>query len=822
MLVVKCFTNLVARPNYGTMFYNLGEVQVSTSVWKHTFVLERHNSFTVPQVDNLTCSDVFESDTLRICNQMTVIFETAILVKNNLINATRMFKAATDTLLSNSKTIRSKRWVAKGDPFRIISFTNDMSLDDRGVINAINRNTQTINNALHSLNNQLQSDKNALLSFQVTNDKRFRNIWTALNSTFEDLNLLANEVRNMFHQANIRQGANERFYWYLHSLNFLNLHPLQILLDESKSYLNSIDMLINGRLPPYVITESMINEMVVYVKRILESNFSHYKLVYTDYRDYYKLNDFSIQVMDDLVYVTLHLPLQSYNSSYILFQVRSIPITLHAHTNTSSKIVTSEYFLVSSDSKYFIEANEMLDVCLTDKGHCCKKMLLPRKFSSPSCTAAIFMDDAKSVKNQCELKLYKHDTDNFVYVLDYENSTLFISTNDLSWAQICYEGGFQGIPRSIESCNLCSIQRQCNCAIIANTFLIPSDIRACKQNATFSVIKQHHLNLGTIIHAFDDNWPSRMKVFGESSSNTSLVNIPEPVQNFDKQFTKFEDKDYKYSIDLKKAITKLKNDKKTKIFIENMKLEHIPYWAQSKYRMGSEISFTLVSIMSLCSFIYILCILCKGKCSKYQSIPLLLSSFSRTSAFVLTEKPAPEPTITNEIIHSSLLDSMISVNHALSAVAFCLVLLIAFKCARLIYDLIYRCIKNDPETISVSCTLYFVIWDSKFNVVSIPLGIIPDRSKNLKRLDLNDQINPKVINFCFSSVFDWNSDTLSILMSDEEEFKIEGRVQISPWLSRKLTKILNAKYIIQLVVRDHKSSYCIIRRNYENVLDTVD
>ena len=359
-------------------------------------------------------------------------------------------------------------------------------------------------------------------------------------------------------------------------------------------------------------------------------------------------------------------------------------------------------------------------------------------------------------------------------------------------------------------------------AIIANTFLIPSDIRACKQNATFSVIKQHHLNLGTIIHAFDDNWPSRIKIFGESSSNTSLVNIPEPVQNFDKQFTKFEDKDYKYSIDLKKAITKLKNEKKTKIFIENMKLEHIPYWAQSKYRMGIEISFTLVSIMSLCSFIYVLCILCKSKCSKYQSIPLLLSSFSRTSAFVLTEKPALEPTVTNEIIHSSLLDSMISVNHALSAVAFCLILLIAFKCARLIYDLIYRCIKNDPETISVSCTLYFVIWDSKFNVVSIPLGIIPDIPKNLKWLDLNDQINPKVINFCFASVFEWYSDTLSILMSDEEEFKIEGRVQISPWLSRKLTRILDAKYIIQVVARDHKSSYCIIRRNYENVLDTVD
>ena len=211
-------------------------------------------------------------------------------------------------------------------------------------------------------------------------------------------------------------------------------------------------------------------------------------------------------------------------------------------------------------------------------------MILSTTISQWSCTSAILFNQTHLISTICKIQMILPTSNLYTHILDYGNTSLFISMNDLSWSEL----RFTNVPHKIHSCNMCTITTKCRCSIYGQSFYLAPDIRTCKNASVKTTSYLHHFNLAPLLHVMDESWQKVLSLIGNLTDLEPIKVSSLEILKLDEQLSKVArlgGDDAKYNLTLNESLKRLKEN--VDMISEPIHLEHLPFWANSNSNIYS-------------------------------------------------------------------------------------------------------------------------------------------------------------------------------------------------------------------------------------------
>lgn len=426
-------------------------------------------------------------------------------------------------------------------------------------------------------------------SLTVTTNRRITLALKKINQNFELINqtvisltALTEQVRGMDNQIKLLWRDMELTSAYSMALmraSLMNIQTIETITVESDQRVQGIQTLLQGYLPIQLVPTALLKEALGNVTLRLQTEYPNFKLAYNNLYQYYKTPGVVYTHTDQYLYIKVRLPLISESTQFDLYQVlvATIPVTSApgtpgvANKDGTTITGTTEYFGVSRDGYYYLEMTQsQYGACIQEHaGHCAQ--LMPMKemeTQSPSCTMALFKDNAQQVAEVCKVS-YRFNVSIPAAVIDLGLNSLLITSQDKTWTRKCF-----GVPPvTIPGCSFCIVQPPCGCAIQTSTFYIPPTLYACTDLHSESTQK-HFVNLH-MIQSFSDIYAVK-NISGSTSFDKEFgLKLPEMKMEYEKRGI-YAEREAEYVVDLAKT-AKL------------MKEEQVPYYSPVDYLMDTSL-----------------------------------------------------------------------------------------------------------------------------------------------------------------------------------------------------------------------------------------
>ena len=820
----------IVRPNYGTIFERVSRVQLTTSYWYHTIGIKLPGELPVLSYNLSLCEN---QDTQGVspdhasCAVMGQLFRMSHTMADHLLKIAHRQNETLNFML-NKPSKRMKRGL-----FNFIgemrSFFEGVATEDE--LYTFQGNMELIETRLNDITGVMMKGNQELVSYRTTIDTRINSVWAAINETADMLRTLSNHMNVLAEHFNtaladivFQQQLQQKEIAhqilqdsYMHAFNIRNLHTLQMVIVELESFIIALGKLNEGYLSPYLVSTSDLQILIDYVSETLHENYPSYSLAHTRPEKYYEMKDVISVNSGEYLYIQLRMPLQDVNMHYTLYSVKTIPLSLTTDPSSRTLIETEPFLGISLNNKYYIQPSPSeLDMCYGQYFKTCHTMILSTTLSQWSCTLAILFDQTHLIKELCDIQVILPTNNLYTHILDYGNTSLFISTNDLVWSETC----FKNVPNRIPSCNMCTITRKCRCAIYGQSFYLAPDIRTCKNVSTKSISYYHHFNLAPLLNVMDNDWHTVLNLSGSLTSDQP-VNVPSvTILKLDEQLSKVAKlggKDTNYHLSLNESLKRLEDN--VDLISKPVHLEHLPFWANPSNKLHSGFFGSCIILMTIFSFLVTSCI-CFNYCKGVLGPTLLASTHLpvMTNGLNLDHSEIIKDANAEISVDDLMLNEVSKIGSYLNIMNHCvLIMLVALACWTIVkaWQRYFKwiCFCQQREPVTASTLVHFVIWDDSLNTISFPLYRIPLNYRQISAIDHNINVNAKVLwHGCFPFLT-WESEAITVKAHDSSDtFVLPEKIRLHLLTGWQLSRLLLKPHTIQIILKNEGFTHCIARR----------
>ncbi len=572
------------------------------------------------------------------------------------------------------------------------------------------------------------------------------------------------------------------------------------LRNQLDKFVNALRELRRERLSPDLISESDLDSALKQLQNKLATDISMYKVVHTDLGWYYNhARPTFIRVNNKLI-ISLFIPLSSNRERYYMYRIHTFEVPAPGQPDLYTYVNNDvEVFGINHRRTHFLEMSlSDWNSCKTySSQHCRKAMKIYDTYYS-TCLTALFNDEKTKIKALCDFKLeQKPLRPNLIPA----NDKLVVVSARTIIHQCVAENGME--TAVTVGCDICMKPRRCNCIYVAQSPMgavtLPPDIEHC------DILTHHYdvtfpVNLAKMQHLWSDDY---LKELSESVME-KVDAIPEAKFHIDD--TKFEhalNRHYQFSMDLKKATEKAK---------QNIKIFPIKRLPASTWQTDSLSEFftlsntlTLIAMLIALVSIFISILTCRLTLKMYQKIMLIAVSASRTYSYELSGNYTEPP--------ESIMDEYYHLSPTLQAVIGIMIVLTVFQLTLLTAAVSWYLLKRSRRQPHAILDVIIKTGRSTVRIANIKINCQPGTLRQRARRGVSDL---RLSGSLFRSylLMRWHGRTLSHAKAAALIYP-RTCVPLTFWQGLKLTRLFRSSYEVstELTYVDENGRKTVDRHN---------
>ena len=284
------------------------------------------------------------------------------------------------------------------------------------------------------------------------------------------------------------------FMGYLHQLTVSEVLTLTTIEQEAERYQLSINMLTEGKLPPYFVNIYRLKQALRAVTTKLATS-SNMVVSHLDMSFYYKHHLVLAMHNENCIVINLKIPVHSPTAVMRLYRVESYLVPHSGHASLGQTIITElpKYIAISSTGNYFAELDQ--DQVRDCTRQYCHHTFPISPYSVPSCALAVFRSMNSEIPKLCKIN-YAVKTQRRELAKSLGNGHYLLSSVE-GWTVSCRSVP----PRNVPPCGLCVFKLPCDCSLYSKqATLLPSN-SDCIGNDQDSLVLRYPFN-AIVLHAF--------------------------------------------------------------------------------------------------------------------------------------------------------------------------------------------------------------------------------------------------------------------------------------------------------------------------------
>lgn len=323
-----------------------------------------------------------------------------------------------------------------------------------------------------------------------------------------------------------------------------------------------INTLLSGRLPPELIKPDDVQRVLTFMieTKVIRGSI---RLVDPNPAFYYMTENVAFTRSEKyrMLYITMTVPLYEQGGILAIYRIDQTHIaTKQGHLSSTVIVDLPDYLAVSADQLYYTEFNTAhLSSCRGSSVKICATEMSLRSFDSPSCAAALFKDDPKSIMTRCDIRYSDEPVP--AAAIKLPDSTFLVhspkAATDPSamWDISCPESP-EPNTHKIPVCSTCLIRINCGCKLIATgEFYIPIQLSDCNRTVVrdpSDVVMQYPANLA-MLHSLLT--PEQLThVTGDTRKSRKWDGNIKPLKMVSQEWTNTVEASEKYSTKLKRLV----------------------------------------------------------------------------------------------------------------------------------------------------------------------------------------------------------------------------------------------------------------------------
>ena len=571
----------IPRLNLGVLFSTHSILDNSNTYWYHIFKIDLLKSPPLPTVPlSSVCMNMPQLTQINVKFSICSLYELLIETYSQQAN---YLHADIDTNIDTVKTLlashkhnlaeRTRRGLFDfvGKSFKFLFGTATSSdinkfvsvatvLDDR-VKNVEMKHNKLISDFVSYIDIKNRQNKQLTEAIEI-NYNRTEILSKDIQSTTKYMASLAHTVKDEL------QNIYNVFFLYnkflithvsLIDQRLAALHHMQI---QSIEFLQSIQLLLTGKISPRLITQLQVKKLYKIISKHLQKNYPSFVITNPDINNFYDSPNYLFYAIDKHLYIQVKIPLSSYNAIFEVYKIISVPLPLN--NNQSLHMYTSyelpSLLALSVDKNYYIDlSNEQYETCIGTPIRHCSHNIAIQTTSRPSCAVAIFMNQFNKISSICKSTLSLH-TNLPQQIYSLGGNTYFVTgTQDAeAWTLNCEKPHLPSFP----SCTLCTIHIPCSCSLHSTNFIIAKSLHTCDKEtiSSTSPTTQFHFN-----YNFLSNWVYNDTVLNSITAYSYLnytpnIQLPPVLSDMPILPTHAFLENQEIKLDMKKIVNSLHDD----------------------------------------------------------------------------------------------------------------------------------------------------------------------------------------------------------------------------------------------------------------------
>ena len=525
--------------NYGVSFKDLGPIEFSVDVWKHSYLIELPREFKLPMLP-------YCNSPSRSCLGRNSIINSINAVRHGLINDFNHTVELIDELLPYTVIPQNKTRSKKALFGFLGSLAHDLfgvSTDDQ--LQQVTNQMNVLKKAMSTIGGVMTQNNRELTSYMRTVDKRINNVVEGLRMNSVANEKLTEELQNSVKNLdNFITATSTALAREISSSNFIS--------QRLSTLRQAITDLAEGLLSPSLIKPEMLASAIGEIQDMLVKQYPNYRLAVKDITFYYKQASFSVIREDNKMLITIEFPIAS-AETFQLFKVYAFPIPVNHTSQHGTKLThVPDYIAITDDKQFYTTlSNNEISYCKnTKQERYCKSRPPLSAVSKKNCIANLLLNNRKEIRQYCKFSFLTdelhphmlHISDNKVIV--YQMSKLILEC--------------PGNKRSIvPGCDtFCLMTIPCKCVLITNEIVFQSPLTQC-ENQTGTISKVYPINLALLQHFFNDTQLENVLANTTYEKYMSVV-IPD-LKIFKHKMSGILAQDKKFDINLKQIAERVKN-----------------------------------------------------------------------------------------------------------------------------------------------------------------------------------------------------------------------------------------------------------------------
>ena len=324
--------------------------------------------------------------------------------------------------------------------------------------------------------------------------------------------------------------------WIFHS---------NILLNHYESYLQAVTTLSAGHLSSFLIDEETLKKALVHVQEEIQAIHTTLQISHMETKFYYSHGTFVYMAINDTIYITLQLPLSTFDLPFHIYKVETFPMILQDHEHVTQLTDLPHVIAVSQALDFYYTLSETEAYNIQDTNHN-KIQRVYYALDNDTCVIALFTENRKQINSKCKYTITPYTKKQQIF---HQSDYSYILLNVQQYTLTCSNGTY-----TQQGCTSCVITIPVTCSYWDEITYVPPAL-----SVNPSIAKKGHITNLAVIQKF---FPA--ETFDQIEADKLL---PEPPQVNIPSFKFFEHKVAKSlaaisdgRLDLDKTVERVKND----------------------------------------------------------------------------------------------------------------------------------------------------------------------------------------------------------------------------------------------------------------------
>src|SRR5437867_8576843 len=508
----KITSKTVNRISYGVIFNYYQDIVMTSEVWSHVFIIKLPQKVFAEEQNFLETLHIGDAPAKALC--MKHNGDSSFYTERQGLSSCKRFESHVKFLIQTATKSYENLHSLIDDIYSLLPqstkpSTEGVSRQSRALVPflgtflssltglALESDLEKLKENIVQINDFVNKETNASRKFvsdttllvKLTNDRVDSLIGEVNNRSLTTVKLIEKIDKDNTHLIDFYANLT------LHKFQFLT--AISDLTNHYTNFLNAIETLSKGKLPSYLFTEKILNDMLNIAHESVNKEFGRtMDIVHKNIQYYYSSSSFICARYRDNLYIKLNIPLANSPDEFRVYRIKTYPIPLHqneySHATKIEKVPDNIAISVTKGMYFEIPNSDWIKFTMNPDTQ------IHRVFHSIDpydCILAIFFDDKSSIKARCSFSILLQSIQPNVEKLFADT---FLLTNISAFTLQCGDKQIQS------SCSVCILDIYERCSFQAGNIIIPK-----LSNSNTSILSnskpQYIVNLAVLINLFDQS-----------------------------------------------------------------------------------------------------------------------------------------------------------------------------------------------------------------------------------------------------------------------------------------------------------------------------